>query len=161
MVSGLLKISIAPLPSVYLGVPPFFGCTRHSHFSHMMGSIRSRLAGWKTKCLSFAGRLTLVRHVLASIPPHIALVLPLPSKTCLHIEWLTRKFLWSASPDKLKSNLVRWELVCLLKSEGGLGLHRVKEFNEACLRFLAWFVINADSPWAIWFKERFHREPTF
>lgn len=99
------------------------------------------------KCLSFAGRLTLVKHVLASIPLHIALVLPLPSKTCLQIERIMRNFLWSANPDKLKAHLVRWDIVYLPKAEGGLDLRRAKEFNEACLRFMAWSAINASSLW--------------
>lgn len=106
MVTGLLQISVDHLPSVYLGVPLFYCSARHIYyFQKILDSIRSKLAGWKTKCLSFAGRLTLVRHVLSSIPLHISLVLP--SKTCLQIEGLMRKFLWFANPDKSRSNLVR------------------------------------------------------
>lgn len=94
MVSGLLEINKATFPSVYLRIPLFFGSARHPYFKKVLDSTRLRLAGWKTKLLSFAGRLTLVRHFLASIPLYNSLVLPLPFKTCLLIERMMRNFLW-------------------------------------------------------------------
>lgn len=97
------------------------------------------------KFLSSVGRLILVRHVLSSIPLHISLVLSLPSKTCLLIERMMRNFMWSPNLEKKKSNLVRWKTVHLPKEEVGLGLRRVKEFNEVCLLKLAWSVISTDS----------------
>lgn len=35
-----------------------------------------------------------------------------------------------------------WEVLCLPKFEGGLGLRKVKEFNEACLLKLGWSAIS-------------------
>ena len=97
------------------------------------------------KCLSFVGRLILVKHVLSSIPLHISLAIPVPRKTSFLIESLMRNFLWFASSEKQRSNLVNWDLVCLPKTEGGLGLRRVKEFNEACLFKLGWSAASSDS----------------
>lgn len=138
MIAGLLPTLRASLPLVYLGVPIFLGSSRHTHFNQLLDSIRYRLGGWKMKCLSFVGWLILVKHVLSSIPLHISLALPTPCKTSLQIERVMRNFLWSASLEKQRSNLVNWELVCLPKTQGGLGLRRVKEFNEACLLQLGW-----------------------
>ena len=42
-----------------------------------------------------------------------------------------------------------------------MGLRRVKEFNKACLRLLAWLAMYASSLWAIWFRERYLRDPLF
>lgn len=145
MATGLLQINLASQPSVYLRVPIFFGSARHIYFNKILDSIRSRLAGWKTKCLSFTCRLTPVSHVLSFVPLHISFVLALPSNTCLLIEWPMRNILWSAYLNKLRSNLVRWETVCLPKAEGGLGLRMINEFNEACSLNLAWSTIKADS----------------
>ena len=83
MISEILPITRASIPSVYLGVPLFFGSSKHSHFNQLLDSIRARLDGWKAKCLSFVGRLIMVKHVLSSIPLHISLVIPIPSKTSL------------------------------------------------------------------------------
>ena len=93
MVSSPIPIPQSSLPSVYLRVPLFFGGSRHVFFIKMLDSIRSRLVGWKSKCLSFAGRLIMVKHVLPSTYLHISLVIPIPSKTCLQIERLLRNFL--------------------------------------------------------------------
>ncbi|XXG42272.1 hypothetical protein AAC387_Pa01g2591 [Persea americana] len=100
MVSGLLQINPATLPSVYVGVPLFFGSARHGYFNKIMDFFSLRVSGWKAKCFSFAGRLILVKHVLSSIPIHISLVLPLHSRTRLLLERLMRNFIWSFNPAK-------------------------------------------------------------
>lgn len=71
-----------------------------------------------------------------------------------------RNFPWSANPERLRSNLIRWETVCLPKLEGGLGLRRVREFNEACLLNLARSAISTNSLWAIWLRARYFRGPS-
>lgn len=59
-----------------------------------------------------------------------------------------------------ESNLVRWKTICLPKDEGGLGLRRVKEFNEACLMKQAWSAISKDSLWVNWFRARYFKGPS-
>lgn len=120
MIASLLPTPQATPPSVYLGVPLFFGNPRHTFVFQVLDSIRSRLSGWKMKCLSFAGRLTLLKDVLLCIPLHISLAIPIPSKTCLQIEQLIRNFLWLVNLDRTGCNLVQWKTVCLPKSEGAL-----------------------------------------
>lgn len=152
MISELLPITLASLPLVYLGVPIFLGTSRHSYFNQLLHSIRARLDGWKAKCLSSAGRLIMVKHVLSSIPVHISFVIPIPSKTSSQIEHLMRNFLWSSSSEKKKrSNMVKWDLVCVPKAEGGLGLRRLKEVNDGCLLNLGWIAATSDSLWSTWF----------
>ena len=41
--------------------------------------------------------------------------------------------------------MVKWVQVCLSKVEGGLGLWRVKEFNEACLLKMGWLAATFDT----------------
>ena len=107
MISKIIPITRASLPSVYLGVHLFFGTSRHSHFNQLLDSIRARLNWWKAKCPSFIGRLIMVKHVLSSIPLYISPVIPIPSKTILQIERLMHKFLWSSSSEKKRSNMVK------------------------------------------------------
>ena len=148
MVTELLQIH-QTLPTDYLGVPLFLGSSRHSYFTKLLDTIRTRLAGWKTKLLSFAGRLILVKHVLSSIPMHTALVIPLPSKTCLLIERLMRNFFWGADPANSRGHFVRWEKICLPKAEAGLSLRRLKELNKACMLRLGWSAAAETSLWAV------------
>lgn len=95
--------------------------------------------------------------MLSFIPLHISLAIPIPSKTCLQIERLMQNFLWLASPKKVNSNLVNWETLFLPKSEGGLGMCRVKDFTEACMMKLGWSAVSIDSLWARWFRSRYFR----
>ena len=53
--------------------------------------------------------------------------------------------------------MVNWEVVCLPKSEGGLGLRKVKVFNEACMMKLGWSAITLTSLRANWFRVRHFR----
>lgn len=55
------------LPIRYLGLPLLEKKLKHSHFSALIESIRERVDCWKSKFLSFAGRLELIRSVLYSI----------------------------------------------------------------------------------------------
>ncbi|KAJ8628196.1 hypothetical protein MRB53_021503 [Persea americana] len=47
-----------------------------------------------------------------------------------------RNFLWSGSGQSTKINYVYWNLVSLPKSEGGLGIRKISEVNDACLSSL-------------------------
>lgn len=106
-ISTLLDIPIANPPSTYLGIHFFFGSPELSHFTMFLDALRAKLSGWKTKALSFVGRLILVKHVISSMPLHISLSTPFPKKVSLHIERILRNFLWSAGCLKTKHNQVR------------------------------------------------------
>lgn len=88
-----------------------------------------KLSSWQAKSLSLVGRLGLVKHVLSSMPLHIAMVLPLPKSVCYSIESCFRNFLWSVEFSKSRANYFSWDKVCLPISEGGLGIRRAHEFT--------------------------------
>lgn len=52
----------------YLGVQSDHGRMSKQHFSGLLERIKGRLEGWKTRTLSLAGRVTLAKSVLNSIP---------------------------------------------------------------------------------------------
>lgn len=101
-----LKIPVCNFASKYLGVPLFFGSTRRGHFSSLLASFSKKLSGWRSKHLSWAGRLVLIKHTLSSPPVHLAMVMLIPQSISNAIERIMRNFLWSGSEDKLKANLV-------------------------------------------------------
>ncbi|XP_011624179.1 uncharacterized protein LOC105420790 [Amborella trichopoda] len=61
------------------------------------------------------------------------LSIAIPSSVARKIETLMRNFLWGSSTDSMKFHRLRWDRVCTPKSEGGLGIRRVKLFNQALL----------------------------
>ena len=54
----------------YLGMPVLQKRINKDTFGDILEKMNSRLAGWKEKTLSFAGRLTLTKAVLSSIHVH-------------------------------------------------------------------------------------------
>lgn len=61
--------------STMIKAPLMLDCPCKSNFDFLIIAIRNKLAGWRANSLSFAGRLVLVTHVLASMPLHISMVL--------------------------------------------------------------------------------------
>lgn len=105
MIKSIFPIPISDLPTRYLGAPLLSGCPRKSHFVPFFAAMREKKSGWKAKNLSFSRRLVLVKHVLASMPIHISMVLPFPISVCKAIEKLMRNFLWSGSESSRKQIL--------------------------------------------------------
>lgn len=102
-----------------------------------------------------------MKHVLASMPLHISMVLLIPVSVRKAIEKCLRKFLWSGSFDSRKTNFVKWEIVCLPKSEGGLGIHTIKELNLADFISLSWKAVSSSSLWASWIRGKYLKKGIF
>ncbi|GJU01387.1 hypothetical protein Tco_1111725 [Tanacetum coccineum] len=113
-----------------------------------------RLPDWKNKALSIAGRLQLIQSVLGSMHIYWASVFTLPSSVLLNIEQILRQFLWNhGSSGKAKSK-VAWEIVCLPKDEGGLGIRRLECFNSALMASHIWKLLTLkESLWVKWIHE--------
>ena len=61
---------------------------------------------------------------------------------------LQRKFLWGGLGDEPKFHLVKWAIVCTPLSSGGLGIRKVRFFNEALLGKWPWrFELERDALW--------------
>lgn len=78
------RIPRKPLPSVYLGAPLYVGKIGRVGFSDLITKIERR----KSKLLSTGGRITLIKHVLSSMPIHIFSVAPIPKYVAAEIERL-------------------------------------------------------------------------
>ena len=70
-------------PINYLGCPLYIGGQRIIYYSELVEKVIKRIAGWHSKILNFGGKITLVKHVLQSIPIHTLAAIS-PPKTTLH-----------------------------------------------------------------------------
>ncbi|KAL6567965.1 hypothetical protein OROGR_001633 [Orobanche gracilis] len=77
----------------YLGVNLTHGRLKAEDFRDLIDRVVARLAGWKSKLLSLAGRNTLIQSVTAAMPSHIMSNSPLPKSICNHLDKLNRQFL--------------------------------------------------------------------
>ena len=84
--------------------------------------MRKNLARWKSQDISKGGRITLIRSTLASMP----------------IYYMSMLSMWGGGALEKKPHLVRWSLVCLEKSNGGLGVKCPSILNKALLCKWSW-----------------------
>ena len=67
-VAGIFRIRTIDYIGTYLGMPIFISrCTAQS-YQYLVDNIRSRIEGWQAKYLSMAGRATLIKAFVTSIP---------------------------------------------------------------------------------------------
>ena len=69
-------------------------------------------------------------------------LLSMPNSVRQRIEQIQRDFLWRGGTLERKSHLVRWEIVCLDKKKGGLGVKCFSTLNKALLCKWNWQLAN-------------------
>nr|GEZ71005.1 hypothetical protein [Tanacetum cinerariifolium] len=105
----------------------------------LVEKIQNCVLDWKNKSLSIAGRLQLIRSVIGSMNVFSASVFILPNQVLLDIEQIMRSFLWCPSDSSRGKAKVAWDVFCLSKDEGGLGIRRLAHFNSALMEgVLTW-----------------------
>lgn len=121
----------------YLGFPMLKDRAKKENFYFVIDKIQNRLASWKLKLLNKAGRMTLDKSVLTSIPIYYMQVNWLPMSVCNRMDQITRNFIWKGSSEK-GVNLVGWEKISQPKRLGGLGVRMARETNTVTLGKLVW-----------------------
>lgn len=88
----------------YLGFPWLAGGVKKSHFAYILDNINKKLAGWKSKTLNRASRVTLVNSVMLAIPIYTIHNICLPEGICDSIDKFFWNFIWG-SPH---AHWVKW-----------------------------------------------------
>ncbi|KAJ0469870.1 putative RNA-directed DNA polymerase [Helianthus annuus] len=133
-----LNCEAGALPFMYLGVPIGANMKRAKLWKPVVDKVSARLSNWKARHLSFAGRLTLAKSVLGSIPSYYLSLFLAPNCVINNIDKIRRNFVWGISDAKKKFRWVRWESMMRSKKSGGLGIGRLKDFNLAMLTKWWW-----------------------
>nr|GEX46816.1 hypothetical protein [Tanacetum cinerariifolium] len=96
-------------------------------------------------------RLQLIQSVLSSLHVYWSSVFMLPSRVLLDIEQIMRGFLWSQDNMSRGKVKVAWDVICLPKQEGGLGIRRLDHFNKALMVSHVWKILSLkESLWVKW-----------
>ena len=66
----------------YLGFPIKHKGVPRSRLNFIVERVMNKLAGWKARFLSFAGRSVLVKSVMSSIPNYVMQAAALPAQLC-------------------------------------------------------------------------------
>ncbi|GKV08919.1 hypothetical protein SLEP1_g20489 [Rubroshorea leprosula] len=136
--SSLLGLPQTSSLGKYLGIPITAKKIKQADCNFILDKVRSKLAGWKAKFFTMAGRTTLIKSVLAAIPNYYMQSQMLPSSTLKDLDKISRNFLWGSTENQPKMHLVSWEKITQPKSYGGLGIKAAKEANLAAMCKLNW-----------------------
>lgn len=128
----------------YLGMPILQKRINKDTFGEVLEKVASRLSGWKKQTLSLAGRVTMMKAVLSSIPVHSMSTIHLPVSTLEKLDSLSRSFVWGKG-----QHLVSWDKICKPKMEGGLGIRVSRDMNKALIAKVGWRLLHdTESLWA-------------
>lgn len=95
-----------------------------------------------------AGRVTLVKSVITSIPSYTMQTTRIPKATIDEIEKLCKSFIWGHPTDRRGFHLVLWDTITQPIGRGGLGIRRLLELNEAFLaKICSGLVSDRDKLW--------------
>ena len=81
-------------PAKYLGLPLGSNMNRASAWNLVLEKIQNRLASWKARILSRAGRLILIKSVLNSLPVYFMSIFKMPKSIAQKIVKIQRSFFW-------------------------------------------------------------------
>ncbi|KAJ9535648.1 hypothetical protein OSB04_un001197 [Centaurea solstitialis] len=142
-------------PLTYLGLPVGASMSRKIAWRPIVEKVRSRLASWKARIMSFGGRLTLVKSVLGSLPLYFLSLFRAPSGVIGEIERIRRNFFWGGGmgvgeiSSKKVHAWVNWESCVKSFSKGGINIGCLKDMNLALLAKWWWrFRVDGDSLWS-------------
>ncbi|KAL5170281.1 putative ribonuclease H protein [Glycine soja] len=126
------------IPFHYLGIPIGAKSTSSLVWESLIRKYEEKLSKWNQKILSMAGKVTLINYVLTALPIYTLSFFKLPRRIALKLVSLQRNFLWGGVQGHKKIPWVKWEVVCLSKEEGGLGVKDISKFNTALMGTWIW-----------------------
>uniref|UniRef100_A0A2N9FPZ2 Reverse transcriptase domain-containing protein n=1 Tax=Fagus sylvatica TaxID=28930 RepID=A0A2N9FPZ2_FAGSY len=142
-IKQLLQMKSLKNDAMYLGSPMFTSSSSIKDFKYLQDKLESRLMGWRSKCLSWAGRCTMIKSVAQALPTYTMSTFEVPKKICENLDAVTRRFWWNPkTPSGRFLAWKSWDALCLPKKDGGLGFRKNKNFNKALLAKLAWMVVS-------------------
>ncbi|GJU98891.1 hypothetical protein Tco_1328162, partial [Tanacetum coccineum] len=147
---NIMRFNRGKFPVKYLGVPLISSRILNRDCKILVEKATNRIGDWKNKSLSYAG-LQLCKSVISSMQVYWASVLIIPKGIILDIQQLIRGFLWCNGALKREKAKVAWDVICLLKKEGGLGVRSLEVFNIALMTTHIWNIVtNKESRWVRW-----------
>ena len=86
----------------YLGLPTLVGRGKKKAFHNILDQVGRKLAGWKGKLLSTAGREILIKAVAQATPMYMMNCFKLPESLCKELYTKMRNFWWGQRDKERK-----------------------------------------------------------
>ncbi|XP_075107022.1 uncharacterized protein LOC142180004 [Nicotiana tabacum] len=115
----------------YLGCPIFYIRRRKDYYNDLIKKVKAKLHSWKGKLLSYGGKETLISSVLQSMPTHILSVLDPHTNVLEHLHKTFARFFRSNKEEGRSRHWTKWQNLCLLKEEGGVGFRSLVDISKS------------------------------
>ncbi|KAK1668638.1 hypothetical protein QYE76_056797 [Lolium multiflorum] len=148
-ISSPLGAPVGSFPCRYLGLPLSFRRPRRVDFQPLLDKLGSRLARWKLRLFSHAGRLALLKAVLSALPTYLFSAFAPPAWLVKAVDRIRRAWLWAADVTCTGGRCkVAWGRVCRPRDLGGLSVLDLVRFSHALrLRWLWLQRTQPERPW--------------
>ncbi|KAJ9691309.1 hypothetical protein PVL29_013479 [Vitis rotundifolia] len=134
----MLDCKASRWPILYLSLPLGGNPKACGFWDPVIERISGRLDGWQKAYLFFGGRITLIQSCLTHMPCYFLSLFKIPASVAAKIERMQRDFLWSGIGEGKRDHLVSWDVVCIPKAKGGLGIGKISLRNLALLGKWLW-----------------------
>lgn len=108
-ICGIMGMEVQSLPVKYLGVPLISTRLKVSDSDDLKNRILRKILSWRTRFLSYAGRIQLIISVFVRIQNYWSRIFVLPKSILKAIDAVLRKFLWSGTELRRTAVNVAWE----------------------------------------------------
>ncbi|KAI0515993.1 hypothetical protein KFK09_008664 [Dendrobium nobile] len=109
-------------------------------------SIMLKLNTWGSKCLSLAGKMTLAKTSLLSLPNFFSAHSMVPKRVLHEVDRCCRNFIWHKRDGKKGMHYIAWRMLCKPKSQGGFSFPSAVRRAGPLKARLTWRVLkNQDS----------------
>ncbi|CAA7013050.1 unnamed protein product [Microthlaspi erraticum] len=137
----------------YLGLPLSSQRLSISVMQPFIEKIRNKLNSFTVRFLSFAGKIKLVSSVIYGMVNFWSQVYSLPKAFYTKVDSMCSAFLWKNKTDSASGARVAWRDVCKPRSEGGLGVRNLHEFEVVFKLKQVWNLFaNSGSLWVAWMR---------
>ncbi|XP_020685352.1 uncharacterized protein LOC110101664 [Dendrobium catenatum] len=90
-------------------------------FHFVIDHALEKLNSWGARFLSIAGRLTLAKSSLLSLPTFVYSLIP--KKILYELDRICRDFIWHQNSETKGLHYIAWHELCIPRASGGLGMH--------------------------------------
>lgn len=127
----------------YLGLPSLVGRNRKATFGFIKYRIWQKISSWKTKSLSMASRVVLIKSVTQAIPSYCLSMHLIPSSFGEEIQRMLNSFWWGLNNTTSKGiKWLDWDKLSIPKKFGGMGFQNLYAFNLVMLGKQVWKFIQ-------------------
>ncbi|KAK1305933.1 hypothetical protein QJS10_CPA10g01486 [Acorus calamus] len=154
--ADILACEVQKFSIHHLGLPLHLGRLSKGEWMPLVGRFERRLEGWKSRFLSFGGKLTLLQSVLSNLPIYYLSIFRIPKGILNHLEGIRRRFLWCGAKEaRQRVHLVKWDVVCSRKNSGGAGISNLDDMNRALLCKWLWrWLVDPNRLWCTVIQDR-------